>query len=47
MVYDIDGIKHRNPIEEVVARHGVALRQSRKGRMSWVGLASTPLNTLA
>lgn len=28
MVYDIDGIKHRNPIEEVVARHGVALRRS-------------------
>jgi DNA primase len=28
MVYDIDGIKHRNPIEEVVAGHGVALRRS-------------------
>jgi DNA primase len=28
MVYDIDGIKQRNPIEEVVARHGVELRQS-------------------
>jgi len=28
MVYDIDGIKQRNPIEEVVAGHGVALRRS-------------------
>ncbi len=28
MVYDIDAIKQRNPIEEVVARHGVALRPS-------------------
>jgi DNA primase len=28
MVYDIDAIKQRNPIEEVVARHGVALRGS-------------------
>lgn len=28
MVYDIDAIKQRNPIEEVVARHGVELRQS-------------------
>lgn len=28
MVYDIDAIKHGNPIEEVVARHGVALRRS-------------------
>ncbi len=28
MVYDIDAIKHANPIEEVVARHGVALRRS-------------------
>jgi DNA primase len=28
MVYDIETIKRGNPIEEVVARHGVALRQS-------------------
>lgn len=28
MVYDIDAIRHGNPIEEVVARHGVALRAS-------------------
>jgi DNA primase len=28
MVYDIDTIKRRNPIEEVVARHGVQLRRS-------------------
>ena len=28
MVYDIDGIKQRNPIEDVVARHGVSLRPS-------------------
>jgi len=28
MVYDIDAIKRRNPIEEVVAGHGVALRPS-------------------
>jgi DNA primase len=28
MVYDIDGIKQRNPIEEVVASHGVELRPS-------------------
>ena len=28
MVYDIDGIKQRNPIEEVVAGHGVELRSS-------------------
>lgn len=28
MVYDIDTIKQRNPIEEVVARHGVQLRRS-------------------
>ena len=28
MVYDIDGIKQRNPIEEVVAGHSVALRRS-------------------
>ncbi len=28
MVYDIDSIKQRNPIEEVVAGHGVALRRS-------------------
>jgi len=28
LVYDIDTIKRRNPIEEVVARHGVQLRRS-------------------
>ena len=28
MVYDIEGIKQRNPIEDVVASHGVALRPS-------------------
>jgi DNA primase len=28
MVYDIDAIKEHNPIEEVVAQHGVALRPS-------------------
>ncbi len=28
MVYDIDGIKQRNPIEEVVASHGVELRST-------------------
>lgn len=28
MVYDIDNIKRRNPIAEVVARHGVQLRRS-------------------
>jgi DNA primase len=28
MVYDIDSIKQRNPIEDVVAKHGVVLRDS-------------------
>ncbi len=28
MVYDVDSIKQRNPIEDVVAKHGVALRET-------------------
>ncbi len=28
MVYDLDSIKQRNPIAEVIASHGVALRDS-------------------
>jgi DNA primase len=28
MVYDIDSIKQRNPIRDVVTGHGVALRES-------------------
>jgi DNA primase len=28
MAYDIDGIKQRNSIEDVISAHGVALRES-------------------
>ena len=28
MVYDVDSIKQRNPIADVIAAHGVALRES-------------------
>jgi DNA primase len=28
MAYDIDGIKQRNPIADVVEKHGIVLRES-------------------